>query len=332
MESSSHIGNLRAFSNLHKIRIQVTCFGLDKVILELEKLLTQCPGLADLDISVIGLKDNESQLPRFLVPKTGEPLSLRHLRMDGITVSPGCLKLAIGNLRSLHSLHIHRYLWTWTHMGPTIWDILRTEKLYIRNLSTDAPDNSFLRYICSFNGLRKLSITKRYPSYPLDPNAILQIMIPHHAESLTEVNMQAASLSLVIFPILPENLINTLSSFKNIQYFGLQLHFAECYISIIVCAFCNTQYVSFIILTWFRSWSKGFIIQTCTKIFPKLQRLVLHTMVTSRLQRAISSPTMSIHDAITQYQPDDLFVSSFEIECEGRVYFPGQEGTFSYIT
>lgn len=49
-------------------------------------------------------------------------------------------------------------------------------------------------------------------------------------------------------------------------------------------------------------------------------------------QIVISSPTTIAHDAITQYRPDELSVPSFEIECEGRVYFPGQEGTFSYIT
>ena len=52
-------------------------------------------------------------------------------------------------------------------------------------------------------------------------------------------------------------------------------------------------------------------------------------------QSAISSRTEIVHDAITQYRSDDLSVASFEIECEGRVYFPGQNettGTFSFIT
>lgn len=36
---------------------------------------------------------------------------------------------------------------------------------------------------------------------------------------------------------------NFINLFKNLQYFGLQLHIAPCYISIIVSVFCNGQYI-----------------------------------------------------------------------------------------
>ena len=236
LKYSSHIGNLDAFSNLHKIRIQVASFGPNKVILELGKLLAQCPGLTDLDIS-IDTEDKISQLFQFL-DQTGKPLSLRHLRMDQVTVSPDCLKLAIGNLRSLQSLHIHRF--SSNGMGYTIWDILRKEKIYIQNLSTDATDDSFLRYLSSFHGLRKFSIIIRYSSPKFDPSTILQIMISHHSESLTELSLAGSGSHWHISDlILSENLINLLSPVKNLQYFGLQLHTAPCYISNIVSVFCN---------------------------------------------------------------------------------------------
>ena len=329
LKYSSHIGNLDAFSNLHKIRVQITSFGLGKAIIECGKLLAQCPGLIDLDISIEGYpQDNMAQLFQFL-DQTGEPLSLRHLRFDGITVTPDCLKLTIGNLRSLQSLHIYRF--SSNGMGHNIWDILRKERIYIQNLSTDAADDSLPLYLSSFHGMRKFSIIK-YSSLQFDPIAILQSMIPHHAESLTEFSMLAGSGSQSSDQIVfSENLINLLSSVKNLQYIGLQLHILPCYISIIVGVFCNGQHILFITLT--RSRSQESIIRTCTKKIPKLQQLVLHTpRMAWHPQSAILLPTVIVHDAITQYQPNDLSVASFKIECEGLVYFPGQEGTFSLVS
>ena len=43
----------------------------------------------------------------------------------------------------------------------------------------------------------------------------------------------------------------------------------------------------------------------------------------------------AVHHAIIQYQLDELSVASFEIECDGRIYFLRQDdttGTFSYFT
>ena len=333
LRGSYHIGNLGPFSNLHKLRIKVADFGLDKFILELGKLLAQCPGLTDLDITMVAFEDNASQLFQIL-DQTGKSLSLRHLKMDGMTFSPDCLKLAIGNLRSLQTLHIYRFS-SGIVSEPTIWDILRKERIYVQNLSTDTADDSLLRYLSSFQGMRKFSIMK-YSSLRFDHTTILQIMIPHHAESLTEFSVLAGTESQIPELILSENLVNLLSSVKNLQYFGLQLHLdfqihlAPSYISMIVSVFCNDQYILFITLT--RSRSQESIIQICTRTFPKLQRLVLQTPRMALFpQNVIILPSATVHDTITQYQPDDLSVPSFEIECEGRVYFPSQEGTFSYI-
>jgi hypothetical protein len=332
LKYSSHIGNLDAFSDLHKIRVHVASFGLGKFILELGKLLAQCPGLTDLDISIEGSpSDITSQLFQFL-DQIGKPLSLLNLKMNGMAVSLDCLELAIGNLRSLQSLHIYRFSSLGMPVDLTIWDILRKERIYIRDLSTDTADDSLLRYLSSFQGIRKFSIIK-YSVLQSDHITILRTLIPHHAESLTELSVLAGSGSQIPDLILSENLVNLLSSFKNLQHLGLQLHSVPSYISIIVGVFCNGQYILFITLT--RSRSQGSIIQTCTKIFPKLQRLVLHTPWMAWLpQRGIFSPTTIVHDAITQYQLNDLTVASFEIECEGRVYLPRQDettGTFSYI-
>ena len=243
LSDSSHIGNLEAFSNLHKICVKVHRSGPEKVILELGKLLAQCPGLTDLDVSVSFDQDNMSQLFQFL-NQTGKPLSLRHLRMNGVTFFPDCLKLAIGNFRSLQSLHIHRFS-NGTVPGATIWDILRKERIHIQILSTDAADDSLLRYLSSFHGLRKFSMI-RYMYLQPDPITILQTMIPHHVESLTELSMFAGSESQMSVLVLPENLISLLSSVKDLQHFGLQLHVFSSYISIIVSVFCNGPYILFI--------------------------------------------------------------------------------------
>ena len=249
LDKSSHVGNLEAFSNLHKIRVQIASFGLE-VIPDLGKLLAQCPGLTDLDISLEESKDNMSQLFQSL-DQTRKPLSLRHLRMNRMTVSPDSLKLTIGNLRSLQSLHIYRF--SSNGMGHIIWDILREERIFIQNLSTDTASDSLLRYLSSFHGMRKFSIIK-YRSLQFDFITILQTMIPHHAESLTEFSMLAGSESWISESdlILTENLVNLLSSAKNLQYFGLQLHNSRCYISIIVSLSCNGQHILFITLTRFR--------------------------------------------------------------------------------
>ena len=241
-ENSTQIGNLDAFSNFHKIRVQVAKFGPDKVILELGKLLSKCPGLTELDISVDDIEENMSQLFQCL-DQTGKPLSLSHLGMDGLKVTPNCFKLAIGNLRSLQSLHIHRFSRPWSLRGDTIWDILRIERVHIQDLSTDCPDKSCLRYLCSFNGLRKLSIMTRGSHHTLNnPNPILQTVIPHHTESLTELIMRAASPRLVVV-ISSETITSVLSPVKNLQYFALQLVFAGTvdYDSVIVSVFCNDQ-------------------------------------------------------------------------------------------
>ena len=241
---ASHFGNLGEFSNLHKIRVQVFSFGLHKLILELGKLLARCPGLTDLDISIkdfyygfIGasaLDTTMSKLFRFL-DKNGKPLSLRNLRMDGMSVSPRCMELGIRNLRSLQSLHIYEF--SSNGLEHTIWDALRKERIYIQSLSTDAADDSLLRYLSSFQGMRKFSLVK-YSFPQFDPIFLLQILIPHHVESLTELSVLEGS-KCQFKLIWSENLVNLLSSFKNLQYFGVQLHLAASYISIIVGVVCN---------------------------------------------------------------------------------------------
>ena len=143
LSNSSHIGNLSALSNLHKIRVKVFRLGPEKIILELGKLLAQCPSLTDLDISIT-IEDNMSQLFQFL-NQTGKPLSLRHLRMNRLLISPDCLKSAIENLRCLQSLHVLGFSYNGMVSGATIWDVLRKERIHIQNLSTDVADDSLLR-------------------------------------------------------------------------------------------------------------------------------------------------------------------------------------------
>ena len=236
LKHSSHIGNLDAFSNLHKIRIQVATFCPHNVTDELAKLVAQCPSLTDLDIRIEG-GSNMPQLFKVL-DSTGKPLSLRHLGIDRMGVPPGCFSV-IGKLRSLQSLHIHRFSSNNVVSEVTIWDILLKEKIYIQDLSTDVADDSLLRYISSFHGMRKFSIAG-FPSPLFDPIAILQIMITHHAESLTELCM--------LDPILSEKVINLLSSIKNIRYFGVQLQFSCNYPSTVV-SVSSGQYVLFTALT-----------------------------------------------------------------------------------
>lgn len=104
LKYSYRIGKLSAFSNLHKIRVQATHVSSDRVILELGKVLAQCPALTDLDISLYG---DMSQLFQF-VNHAGKPLALHHLSMDQGTVSPHFFKSAIQHFRSLQSLHLYR--------------------------------------------------------------------------------------------------------------------------------------------------------------------------------------------------------------------------------
>ncbi|KAF8814225.1 hypothetical protein BYT27DRAFT_7250266 [Phlegmacium glaucopus] len=116
------------------------------------------------------------------VDHAGKPLSLHHLSMGQVVVSPDCFKSAIRNFRSLQSLHLHRC--SSSHgvgSRPTVWDILIEESIYIRNLSTDAVDDSLLRYLSSFEGLRKFSIIIGYDfissSSQVHPINILRAMI-----------------------------------------------------------------------------------------------------------------------------------------------------------
>ena len=210
LKDSSHIGNLDAFSNLRKICVRTAGCGLDELILELGKLLAHCPGLTDLDIFIE--KESEDSMSQFF--QTGIPHSLRHLTMNGLKTSD-CSKLAIGNLRSLQSLHIYRFA------EPNIWDILRKEGIFVQNLSTDASDiltpDPFFRYLSSFQGLRKFSII----SSLLRHIPILQVMVAYHADSLTELNMLQRPSPLG--NPMSDDFISIITSFKNLQYFGLEL-------------------------------------------------------------------------------------------------------------
>jgi hypothetical protein len=68
---------------------------------------------------------------------------------------------------------------------------------------------------------------------PILSPSVLQT-IPHHAESLTELNMQGGSKNQISdLTVCPGS--NLLSSVKDLQYFGLQLH-----ISIIVSNLATT--------------------------------------------------------------------------------------------
>jgi hypothetical protein len=219
LSDSSHVGNLDAFSNLRKIRVRAAGCGPDELTLELGKLLAHCPGVTDLDIFIEEESENSiSQLFQFL-DQTGKPHSLRHLTMEGLKTSD-CSKLANGNLQFLQSLHIYRFA-SRIVIEPTIWDILRKERIHIQNLSTDVSDlltdDSFLRYLSSFHGLRKFTIISPLYRYV----AILQVMVSYHADSLTELTMLQRQSS--IGNLMTDDFISIISSFKNIQYFGLDL-------------------------------------------------------------------------------------------------------------
>ena len=83
-------------------------------------------------------------------------LSLRNLKLERVTFSIDRLLKRIGDLRSLQSLHIHKFSTKNMVSGVTIWDILRKERIHLQDLSTDAADDSLLCYLTSFHGSRRL--------------------------------------------------------------------------------------------------------------------------------------------------------------------------------
>ena len=266
-----------------------------------------------------------------LLNRAEKSLSLRNLKLERVTFSIDRLLKRIGDLlRSLQSLHIHKFSTKSMVSGVT----MRKERIHLQDLSTDAMDDSLFRYLTSFHGLRKFSSFIGHGDHQSNHITILQTMIPYHAESLTKLNMRGGSESQIsdLTASVSGNFINLLSV-KNLQYFGLQLHIAPCYISIIVSVFCNGQYIVHHTHPVIGSDPGTYYSDLYTKIFPKLQRLVLHVPTPSRrtpryLLNTVSLPAIKPLLLMTS-------VASFEIECEGRIYFPRQDettGIFSYLT
>jgi len=81
-------------------------------------------------------------------------------------------------------------------------------------------------------------------------------------------------------------------------------------------------------------------LSTCARIFPKLERLFLHTPQLKFYQphlliKSSLFPNFFIHDAITNCRFDELPLPLFEIECEHVIYKPHKDeiaGTVAYIT
>jgi hypothetical protein len=80
--------------------------------------------------------------------------------------------------------------------------------------------------------------------------------------------------------------------------------------------------------------------QTCAKIFPKLERLVLHTpqayfyLQHPHLEPRFTFPN-NFRDAIAEYRFEGPSVPSFEIDCDRIIYKPHKDektGTFTYIS
>ena len=188
---------------------------------QLATLVSRCPNLTHLEINCPTSIEELFRVTN--ANRTNPPLSIEHLNLMLVKVTPAGLELALRHLKALKhfGLHHKRGGITRPH-NIDIWAILRREKIILSTISTDWLDPEGLGlYLQAFRGLENLHVQPSYPpaglSSPLD---LLQVVSLRHSISLVELEIDANHSRRWEWPF-DEASRRALSSIPNLKIFGV---------------------------------------------------------------------------------------------------------------
>ncbi|ESK84097.1 hypothetical protein Moror_11439 [Moniliophthora roreri MCA 2997] len=148
--------NLSPFHNLKSFSLKGSFRDLEENVLRpIRGLLKNNADLSTLSLDFTkSSSSTEADLDQFITswsPKVLAKANLKHLRLGLFqgTLTPSSLS----HLRSLSSLEL---LDARMVVSANIWDALHQEKIHLREIVVPAVNDSFLRYIGSYSGIRKL--------------------------------------------------------------------------------------------------------------------------------------------------------------------------------
>ena len=227
---SFRIGSL---FNLRKICIEHSSFSSlpQKFIDRLATLISQCPNLAHLEVNCY--QTSIEGLFRVINADHTNPLSIEHLSLKNVEVTPAGFELALRHLKALKYFGL-------VNNGPKlgglyadnsdIWAILRREKITLSTIFTDRfePEAEGLGlYLQAFPGLENFYVRPTVLPYLSSPLDLLQIVSPHHSISLVKLDIDTThSYSDQWNWPFDEATVRVLSSFPNLKIFGVTFRFS----------------------------------------------------------------------------------------------------------
>ncbi|KAF7777595.1 hypothetical protein Agabi119p4_3667 [Agaricus bisporus var. burnettii] len=167
----------------------------EQAIPEFASLLSRCPELTELSFHSDLTRENHTLHEIFSeVGKQENPWKLKKLELRGVTVTPGDISACIHHFKHLTSLGI--YGTSRTFGG--ICDILHQNKIALKDVSTDHPDDPlFFHYLSSYSGLTSLQLKVPPESYHDNEVAhatfldeLFMQVIPNHAEALEYLELE----------------------------------------------------------------------------------------------------------------------------------------------
>ncbi|KAF8194971.1 hypothetical protein BJ912DRAFT_876190 [Pholiota molesta] len=208
---------LEQLTDMHQITITGYCADYrTDIVAGLRTLISNSPQLTHLDVGFKG-RANGSDLSTLhdilgAVPPTS-PLALSHLTLQnwGVRLDPTTLP----HLHALHTLSLHDNVDTRSSPpvdldAPAIaalvartaaccasydeiWDALRQERIWLREIATDGVTAAFLDYLAAYSGLQKLRLSSAPANDGLASDTLAmqfyQAVLPRHADSLAALEI-----------------------------------------------------------------------------------------------------------------------------------------------
>lgn len=191
--SMDHFSNLRSFK--YKSSRLITD---DNFIIILGRLLAKCPNMSTLEI-----KTTENSQLRFhhllaYISPIQQPLPLEHLCLSGLSICVADIHSILPHIKGLKILELYGNSSIVSTGVPAhspngeIWLALRQAAIFVMYLTTDIVDETFIAYISSFRGLRKLKLMHNTLNDPHQPstNLIFNSILVMHCQSLIKVDFE----------------------------------------------------------------------------------------------------------------------------------------------
>ncbi|KAK7043931.1 hypothetical protein VNI00_008097 [Paramarasmius palmivorus] len=187
--------NLTPFRNLKSFSLKGSFRDLeDNVLRPLRGLLKNNADLSSLSLNFTkSALSSSADLDQFITswsPKSLAKSKLKHLRLG--LFQGNLTPSSISHLRSLTSLELLDVRMVFSN----IWDALHQENIYLREISVPAVNDSFLRYISSYSGIRKLHYHSLGAPIEVVDNSMADMLydqvLPRHAETLEDLALHSS--------------------------------------------------------------------------------------------------------------------------------------------